>query len=96
MKKTLALASILALCAAPALANEEHMKQKAEWYFGKMDTNGDGSVSRLEHGAFAEDRFAAADSNRDGAVSKDELLAQKKQEKEEYDMKYGDKDDDKE
>lgn len=93
MKKTMIIAGALALCAAPALANEEHLQKKVDFYFGKIDTNRDGSISKGEHDAFSAGKFTRVDSNRDNAISKEELLAEKKQEKEEFNMKYGDKDD---
>jgi uncharacterized low-complexity protein len=39
----------------------------------KMDTNKDGMVSKAEHQAHADAKFAAADANKDGNVSKDEM-----------------------
>lgn len=93
MKNLLASALIVAT-AMPALANERDgasMQKKVDYYFTKMDSNGDGKISRSEHENFTSDMFAKADSNRDGALSRDELLAQKKQEKEEYKMQHGEK-----
>jgi Ca2+-binding EF-hand superfamily protein len=58
----------LALCAAPALANEDH-----EAMFKKMDANGDGRVSAAEHDAYAASMFSKADANGDGKLTKGEL-----------------------
>lgn len=39
----------------------------------KVDTNKDGMMSKAEHQAHADAKFAAADANKDGNVSKDEM-----------------------
>ncbi len=41
----------------------------------KMDTNGDGQVSRAEHTAGAQRMFAELDTNRDGVVTATEMEA---------------------
>jgi uncharacterized low-complexity protein len=38
-----------------------------------MDTNKDGMLSRAEHQAHADAKFAAMDANKDGMISKDEM-----------------------
>lgn len=76
-----AAALLAAAVATPALANSEHMDAKAKFYFTKMDTDGNGSVSKAEHASFAQTMFDDADTNKDGALSLDELTAYKKKEK---------------
>ena len=53
-----------------------------EAHFGDMDTDGDGSVSREEFGAYFQDAdqtvFAALDMNQDGGIDHDEWHAFKK------------------
>ena len=41
--------------------------------FEKMDTDGDGQISKAEHMAGAEERFAKMDTNGDGFVTKEEV-----------------------
>lgn len=43
--------------------------------FAKLDTDGNGSVTRAEFDAKAADRFARLDGNRDGFVTKVEMAA---------------------
>ena len=52
--------------------------------FDKMDTDGDGQISRTEHATGAEKMFAELDANRDGIVTAMEMDAKK-------DAKHGDK-----
>ena len=66
------LAYGLALCVAPmAWANDPDKK------FQKMDTNGDGQISRAEHSAGAQRMFGEMDTNSDGIVTTEELAAKK-------------------
>ena len=44
----------------------------------KMDTDGDGAVSKDEFMAHAEKKFAKKDKNGDGVISADEMKAMKK------------------
>ena len=79
MKKLVLLSTMFALCAAPAFANMDSADHKAmeEAMFTKMDTNGDGYISKEEHDAYAAKMFAEADTNGDGKISKDEMHAYK-------------------
>jgi hypothetical protein len=45
--------------------------------FAKMDTNGDGKVTKEEHAAGAKQMFAQMDANRDGIVTAAEMDAKK-------------------
>jgi hypothetical protein len=42
-------------------------------HFEKIDTNGDGKVSKAEHTKAADERFARMDANKDGVLSQDEM-----------------------
>jgi hypothetical protein len=66
---TVGLLTAAGLCASPmALANmDSHEK------FQKMDTNGDGRVSRDEHASFAKSKFAKMDANGDNSVTTAEM-----------------------
>lgn len=91
MKKTLVLASVLAVCAAPAFANDmkDHhkwMEEKADTMFKEVDANGDGMISKAEHEAFAEKMFSDADTNKDGSISKEECRAMHKKEMDKHHM----------
>jgi len=74
MKKIMTLALIGAVAAMPAMANTgSHMSKKGDMWFNKMDTNGDGKISRAEHDAFGTRMFNEADANNDGMLSRDEI-----------------------
>lgn len=45
--------------------------------FSKMDTDGDGRISRVEHRAGAQQMFAEMDANRDGLVTAAEMEGKK-------------------
>jgi len=49
----------------------------ADKKFSKMDTNGDGLISRAEHTAGSERLFAELDTNKDGSVTVTEMDAKK-------------------
>lgn len=66
---SLLAASALALCAT-AFAGGDGDK-----HFKKMDTDGDGKVTRAEHTADAKQMFAKCDANRDGTVTAAEMEA---------------------
>lgn len=50
-----------------------HKDAMVNYYFYRMDTNGDGWVSRAEHESFASGMFTRVDVNRDGYVTYREL-----------------------
>jgi Ca2+-binding EF-hand superfamily protein len=62
-----------------AFANDPDKK------LAKMDTNGDGQISRMEHSANAQRMFTSMDTNGDGAVTAAEMNAVK-EEKDGYEM----------
>ena len=68
---SLIVACSLALCALPS-AFADH---DADQHFKKMDTNGDGKISRAEHAAGAKQMFTECDANKDGVVTAAEMDA---------------------
>ncbi len=68
MKKSVCALSALVLCAAaPAFANDK--------WFEKIDTDGDGYISKAENAAYADAKFTKADTNGDGKLSREEKHA---------------------
>lgn len=47
----------------------------SDQHFKKMDTNGDGKISRAEHAAAAKEMFSQCDANHDGIVTAAEMDA---------------------
>lgn len=90
MKKTIAslvAASCLALGVSPAHAEgrecDENMHgqlygQMDEMTFKKLDTNGDGVISRKEFDAFNARHFKELDTNKDGKLTLEELQGGRK------------------
>lgn len=87
MKKAIAsvvVASCFALGASLAHADGEkcdtlmhtsmHHGEMDEMTFKKLDTNGDGLISRKEFNAFNAKHFKALDTNKDGKLSLEELM----------------------
>ena len=67
----LAISCSLALWATPtAFAGND-----ADSKFKKMDTDGDGKITRAEHAAAAKLMFTECDANRDGSVTATEMDA---------------------
>lgn len=82
--KTLVVASLLALAPMALLAaNEGHRGGDRGDMFKKMDTNGDGVVTKDEVQAASADnmgkRFEALDLNHDGQLTQDELARGREQ-----------------
>lgn len=44
-----------------------------DYYFERMDLNGDGKISRAEHAEYADSNFDRADANRTGYLSRGEV-----------------------
>lgn len=68
----------LGLALAPTLAHAENHEggdHKKGGFFEKLDTNGDGSVSKAEFTAKSDERFAKMDTDGDGNITKAELDA---------------------
>ena len=53
-----------------------HKKYNHKHHMKKMDTDGDGQISKDEFMAHAEKRFSKKDKNNDGFISKDEMKRQ--------------------
>jgi hypothetical protein len=70
--KSLLLPGIFALLALPAAFAGSGAHPAAD-KFAAMDTNGDGRLSLMEHGAGAHDLFLKSDTDRDGIVTAAEL-----------------------
>ncbi|HEY0233387.1 MAG TPA: EF-hand domain-containing protein [Dokdonella sp.] len=49
--------------------------QFRQQFFDKIDTNGDGVISRAEYQAWVDSRFDKLDSNRDGSVDANEIAS---------------------
>ena len=43
-------------------------------HFERLDTDGDGKVTKAEHARAAEERFTRMDANKDGVLTADELM----------------------
>lgn len=71
----------------------KHMQGRGtEYMIKKMDTDGNGKVSKAEHDAFQVARFKETDANNDGSVTADEIEAyqlKKRQERQEMMQKMG-------
>jgi Ca2+-binding EF-hand superfamily protein len=58
--------------------------------FNRLDTNGDGSISKAEFDAFNAEHFKNLDTNKDGKISPDELRAVQNQFPPNHEMGHGD------
>lgn len=68
----------------------ERLGQMKEKRFGKMDTDGDGTVTQAEFLAGAQKRHEWMDSDKDGKISKDEMDARREKMREKWqDRKQG-------
>ncbi len=75
MKRCLILTTaLLLMSASSAFAHED----KAERWFGRLDTNKDGVITQAEMEARGAERFARIDTNGDGMISLEEFSARAK------------------
>lgn len=79
-RSKIAIAVIATVGIASAALGHNHAKgdaegPRAERMIERMDTDGDGTVTRADALAFASDRFARMDANGDGQITKDERRA---------------------
>lgn len=93
MKKTIALASLLAVAAAmPAFANDAMSKADmdafAKWCFEQSDANHDGSIDAAEWKAEGDNMWKEIDTNSDGKISFEEMQGQHQQKMEEFKMQH--------
>lgn len=85
MKKFLLSVAFLGLMASPAFAQEEGGQGPAgpggrggemmKEHHAKMDTDGDGNISKAEFLAVQEQRFNELDANSNGIIEKEEFQA---------------------
>lgn len=78
MKKFLMLGTALVALGAisPAFASpDDKGPGKGDRFFAKMDTDGDGVVSKSEFEAHGDEMFSKMDGNGDGKIEKDEAKA---------------------
>lgn len=67
----------------------EHMHM-GEHFFKEMDANGDGTVTREEHEAFAKKKFDSMDTNGDGKITQEEFKARGEKMREEWKKRHED------
>ncbi len=96
MKKALLLTSFLTLAATSVMAEQPgstdegpKVRKMVEYNFVKIDTNGDGVVTKDEATAYAAKMFDEADTNHDGKLTQDEMFDQKMREKAAYKAAMG-------
>ena len=102
MKKTLSyitVVSSLVMSASLAYADgkecDENMHGSAHSVkqgkmFNRLDTNGDGAISKAEFNAFNARHFKALDTNKDGKITPDELPDEQNQMGQNPEMGHGD------
>ncbi len=73
--KTKTTYSLATLCALSLLALPAAFASHSEDQFKKIDTDGDGFLSRAEHAVHASQMFATMDANHDGVVTPAEMEA---------------------
>ncbi len=76
MKKRFGVATViffvLTICLGMVMAQEK--PAMAQTGFSKIDTNGDGEITTVEHGAFWKGRYSELDANKDGKITVDEFV----------------------
>ncbi len=92
MKKLLMMTALTLCIAVPAamadtttkhdgkVMSKEMMDKKADMWFSKIDTDGNGMISKKEHDAFGNNMFTEADTDKDGNISMTEMKAVKMKE----------------
>ncbi|CAH9014281.1 hypothetical protein NURINAE_00042 [Candidatus Nitrosacidococcus sp. I8] len=71
--------ALFLIFSTPIFAASSQEGNKGEW-FSKMDSNGDGKISKDEAKGSLKDRFDKVDSNSDGYITQDELGSSMKNE----------------
>ncbi|CAB1274190.1 EF-hand domain-containing protein [Candidatus Nitrosacidococcus tergens] len=79
-----ALSLIFSISAFADSDKESRHEKHMEKMFSKMDTDGDGKISKQEAQAAATARFDKVDANKDGYVTKDEAAAAAKEMKKKH------------
>ena len=86
---TIAALSLM-LGAAGAMAHDgakHDGKDRGARMFEKVDTNGDGAITREEQRAFSDKKFDEIDANKDGKVTRDESKAHHEKKRAEWKAK---------
>jgi hypothetical protein len=97
MKKLLAFTAIAVLAGMPMALADDHDGKKRGGYdrgakmFEKMDTDGDGQISRAEFDAFHGERFNKMDANSDGYITTEEAAAVREEWKEKMKERRGER-----
>ena len=78
MKKFLLSVAVLAFLATPAFAED------GEGHGPKMDTDGDGLISKSEFMDMQEKRFSEIDANNDGKIQREEFKAMREKKRAEH------------
>ena len=90
MKKyvlTAVMAATLGLGATAAMAEHHEGGDHKGGMMQKVDTNGDGVISKAEFMAKHEEMFAKMDANKDGNLSADEMKAAREYMKEKWEAR---------
>lgn len=97
MKKLIfAAASALTIALAVPMVALAHGHRGGEDHMSKVDTNGDGIVTRAEAETSATAMFAAMDANKDGFLTQVEMKAHRDAQREEMKAKWAEKNEGKE
>lgn len=84
MKKlfTILLISFLAIGLSAHGRGKKGMDEWHKEHFKKMDTNGDGKISKEEWTAFHDEKFTKLDKDGDGQISEEDMKEFRKEKKE--------------
>ncbi len=85
MKNYLLLSVLVVLGGSFSMTASAESRKGGE--FGKIDSDGNGVITRQEHADFSSKRFDAADSNGDGEISKEEMKSQFQAKKDKREMR---------
>ncbi len=75
--KILLTAGLILTATAPLALADQHTGSGEGW-FAKVDTDGNGTISKSEFLAKHEEKFDKMDTNGDGEISKEEKMAGKR------------------
>lgn len=79
MKKTLGILLLISVFATGCSHyGKKDCGKRMEKKFSKLDTNGDGSISKKEFDGRHADKWAKMDADKDGKVTMEEMKAYKK------------------
>ena len=91
MKKILLACTALVLTVSPVMAedNGNHYGHDKGGFMQKIDTDGDGKISKSEFVNSHEERFSKMDTNGDGYLEREEMKAAKQKMREKFKGKRG-------